>query len=506
VTLNAGGFPNGMNQAQRILKNILTLTTAQFVGSALSLLVVVLIARSLGAEKFGHYSMIMAIAAVFQLIADGGVNNIMIREMARKKNEISVWLGTTKSLIWILSVAAFGLMVIAFQFVTSDPQVRMAGYLMGAAVLATFHAVVYNSVFRAFEEMEYNALTFVSHKVLLLTLIALFLFFRFGLIGVVSAYLVSNVCLWMFSYYLVSVKYVRPRLRIDLSAWKSLLKDAIPLGVAAIVRRIGWQVDILILTSIGTASAVGYFSAAYKIIQAVNLIPSIVVIPLFPAFARLAMESAEKLGKIYEQSVKFLVILGLPVVIILMMLSDRIVKLCFGTAFSPSAGALTLLAWTVLFLFPTAIFASLFTALGQQRLFTLSCLAALTINVALDFALIPGMSFLGACIGTLAAEVTLFAIGNYFLVRLGYRLRPIGLLWKPVLAGGAMALVLVPVQQAALWVVAGGAVLSGAVYLALLLVLKAFSPQEKELGRQMLRGEWRKRGKSPPAEAGEGIG
>jgi O-antigen/teichoic acid export membrane protein len=495
-----------MNQAQRIIKNILTLTSAQFLGSLLTLVTVVLIARGLGAEGFGRYSLILAVATVFQLMADGGVNNIMIREMATKKNELSAWLGSTISLIWVLSILAFGLMVLVFQFVSPEPEVRRAGILMAFAVLAMFHSVVYNSVFRAFEEMEYNALTFLLHKMLILILVSAFMFFRPTLTAVVSAYPVSNVCLWIFSYYLVSKKYIRPRMHVDLAAWKTLLKEAVPLGIAAIVRRIGWQVDILILTSIGTAASVGFFSAAYKIIQAVNLIPSIVAVPLFPAFARLAVESSEKLGRMYERSIKFLVILGLPVVIVLMILSGWIVKVCFGGTFAPSADALTLLAWTVLFLFPTAIYSSLFTALGQQRLFTLSCLATLTINVALDFILIPRYGFIGACVGTLAAEIALFLIGYYFLSRSGHRFRFFTVLWKPISAGCAMAAILYPVREAPVWVVAPGAILSGAIYLAVLWLLKAFSEQEKELGRQILSGRLLKRARPGPGEAGGGIG
>ena len=77
---------------------------------------------------------------------------------------------------------------------------------MGAAVLATVHAMGYNSVFRAMEEMEYNAIGFLLHKVLLLGLIVFAIKSNAGLIGIALSYFISNISLWLFYYIIICKK------------------------------------------------------------------------------------------------------------------------------------------------------------------------------------------------------------------------------------------------------------------------------------------------------------
>ncbi|MBI3995990.1 MAG: flippase [Nitrospirae bacterium] len=481
-----------MRQVQRIAKNVVVLVGAEVIGSVLNLVTIALIARALGVGGFGRYSFVMAIVAVFQLVADVGVTNIFIREVATKKEELARWLGAAKSLVWCLSFLSFLLMVLAFRISSADPQIHLAGYIMGAAVLATFHAVVYNAVFRAFEEMEYNALGFTLHKILLLALVFTAITQGYGLIGIFTAYLAANLSLWVFFYSLVFKRHLRPRLRFDPGLWRTLLKESIPLGIGIIIRRIGWQADILILTAIGTPLSVGLFSAAYKIIQAVNLLPTVLAMPLFPVLSRLAVDSPQKLLKTYGQCVKIFCIVSLPIVVLLSELAPWIIRICFGPEFSGAAPALALLAAALLFLFPTALFSSLFTALGLQRLFTVSSGIALGINIVIDFLLIPSYGYIGACVGTLLAEITLFVIGSYYLARAGYRISLLPLLWRPFAAGAGMAALLLPVHWGGTWPLIGGLLFGGAGYLALLWVFKVFGPEEIELGMKLIEGRFRR--------------
>lgn len=467
-----------MKQSQRIAKNMTVTALSEAIGFALNLVTIVVIARHLGVDQFGKYSFMLAFVWIFQLIADSGLSNIMIREIAVRKDDLAYHLGVTKSLIWVFSLVAFTLIVLTIHIINPEKVVKEATQIMGLAVLATVHAVGYTSLFRAMEEMEYNALGFIFQKICLLGFILLVVRFGWGLRAIASAYLASNVSLWFFSYLVVRFRYLRPKMVIDVRVWWYYVSEAVPIGIASILRKITWQVDILILSAISTATSVGLFSAAYKVIQSLSQIPHAVSIPLFPVYSRLAKSSQDDLFMMYEKSLKFMYLLCIPLVVILITLARSIILVVYKPQFEASSLALQILSFSLIFLFPTAQFVYFFSALNRQRLYTISSLACLLINIVLDFTLIPKMGFLGACIGTLAAEVALFGIGMYFARHINKKVSPMRALWKPFVSGLAMWALLYPFRASSPGWMLLGVVLSSAAYILTNIMLKTFSRTE----------------------------
>jgi len=475
-----------MKQSQRIVKNIAVMIAAEIIGFSLNFVIIILIARYLGVTGFGHFSFIIAFVGIFQLIADSGLCNIMIREIAVHKDKFAYQLGVTKSLIWIFSIAAFLLIYLIINIINPDIEVRQATYIMGISTLAIVHAQGYTSVFRAMEEMEYNAMGFVLQKLVLLSLIIPVIKSELGLKEIAASFLAANIFLWFFYYIIISRRYSRPKMIINMGAWWYFITEAIPIGIAGILRKITWQVDILILSAIGTASSVGLFSAPYRIIHSANILPHTISVPLFPFFSRLARHSYHELFPAYEKSLKFMYLFSIPIVVILATLARSIVAILFGDTFEESYKALQILSLTLIFLFPAAQFIYLFSALGKQRLFTVSSIICLIINIILDFILIPKFDFIGACIGTLVAEIILFAIGIYFLKLIEKNVSFIRASWKPALSGFLMWIVLSQCKDVSLFWTVCGIVASILTYVSSIIILRTFSRSELSLIKESI--------------------
>src|ERR1700747_3045041 len=93
-----------MKQSQRIVKNVLAGGVAVGLGGLLQAAAIVLIARSVGVSDFGIYSFILAFAVFFQLLADTGLSNILMRELAKTPEKLAEILGAALALIWVLSI------------------------------------------------------------------------------------------------------------------------------------------------------------------------------------------------------------------------------------------------------------------------------------------------------------------------------------------------------------------------------------------------------------------
>jgi O-antigen/teichoic acid export membrane protein len=447
-------------------------------GAGLFFAAVVVIARYLGVDGFGNYSFIMAVVSVFQLIADMGVRNIVVRDLAVDPTAVRERLDVARTLLFCLSAVSLSGVVLVAWTLRLDPEVRDSMYLGGVAVIATFYALNYSAVLRAFDRMDTDILGFVLHKVLLLGLILGLTRTSWGLRGVFAATLVSNLGLYLYYRVLVGRTHGRARMSADFRAAWRLFRDSFPLGMAEVLRRITWQVDRLLLTAMGGPGAVGLFSAAYKPLEGLKPLADNIAIPLFPTFSRLAKTSRREVFELHERSLKLLYVLGCPAVWALAALADRITVLIFGEPFRAAGSSLAIVAPAGLLLVPTSIYPYLFTALGAQSRYTLSVGVSLVVNVALDLLLIPSLSYKGGAIASLASEAALFLCGAWMIARLGGTLGTVTLLWRPLVAGAGLGAACYLVKDLALPYVVLGCLGGLAAYCLLLVALQTFDRTE----------------------------
>lgn len=478
--------------AKRVMQNSILRVGGYSIGAGLHFAIIVIIARYLGAEGFGHFAFILAFTGIFQLIVDMGIRNILIRNIAVDKAHAAEKLSVARTLFWMLSLVSMGLIVLIANLLPITNEVRLSSYIAGLAVITTFHALGYSAVLRAFEKMDLDILGFVLHKVVFVGLAWAVSKTDFGLQGVFGAMLIANGFLYLYYRIIVGARYGRARLSLDLNAGWLLLKESFPLGIAEVLRRVTRHIDKLLLTALVTPVAVGLFSAAYKFLEAIGLFTNNLTISLFPIFSRLAEDSTERLFKAYEQSLKFLYIMGIPVAVILFVFAERIMLLFFGEGYREAAVVLRILAPAVVMILLTSIYGYLFTALRFQRKYIVCAAIALAVNTLLDIMLIPFYGYTGAAIGTLMAEISLFVSGAIMLRQIGARFVGIELLWRPLIAGICMGLVCYLFKDGIVAYLLLGAIGGLAVYAAVLLILQTFDKQELVLLRDAMR--FRQRG------------
>jgi O-antigen/teichoic acid export membrane protein len=475
-----------MKQSQRIVKNVFAGWLAVGFGGLIQLAAVALVARTVGVAQFGRYSFILAYAMFFQQLADLGLCNILIRELARAPERAREILGAALSLIWLLTAAAGVLMLLVTPLLHFLLETKLLTLLMGGATLAQFHAMGYGAVLRAREENELQGLGFFLHKTFFFILIAAALRCPAPLLGVVLAHLFPALFQWFFYRWLVGRRYGHVSLRADWSMWKYLLTNSMPVGGATALRLVSQQIDVLILTAMRDMRTVGLFSGPYRIAQALRFIPATMSMPLYPMYARIAhkQEGRQAVQVAYVRSVKYFLILGLPVTIIFAGFSRVLISVLLGPKYEE---AIVAMQWTGLAFLPFFIsdpLPFLLTALEEQRSVLACTVTSIAARLVLDVVLIPPLGFVGPCVAFFASEVLLLALMLWRLGHLGFKLPILKTGWKPVAAAACMI--------AALWPCLGCGVLltplacawAMAVYAVALWKLKIFDAEEVELARE----------------------
>ncbi len=468
-----------MKQSQRIVKNAVFGIGGSVIGGLVYLATVVIIARAVSVREFGEYSFVLAFAMFVNNVADSGLPRMLIREVAKDREGFVPIAGATFSLIWLISGVMCFLVCLVVPFLRFGADVKVSAIVMSFATLATFHAAGYAAVLRAFEDNELVHFGFVLHKVLLFGFVFLSIKLHFGLLGFVVGHLIASVALWNFHHLMVSRFCARIPLYFSMPLWKELILSALPLGGGVMLRQLALQLDVLVLTWFSNLTAVGLFSGPYRISMALRMIPQTLSLPLFPLYSRTAHFSPTRFEEAYRMSLKFFLLISIPMASFFMAWTEPILRIALGPKYLPAIPAMQLLGLGLIPFFLSTLFNYLFAALDQQKRFLVSTCVGSSLRLLLLFVLIPLFGFIGPAIAFVCAETVIVAIWIMQLARLGFPAQIASTMWRPLLAGAIMSAVLFSGQGTPSIVARiGVAALAISVYIIVLFALKTFSSKE----------------------------
>jgi O-antigen/teichoic acid export membrane protein len=488
----SGGHERFMKASQRVMKNAAWGVLSGVVGGGLQFLSVIVVARGLDVSVFGTYNFLLAFAVLFQFLADFGLANILVREIAQHPDQLRYLLGSAKGLMWLLFVLFVPILAIAV-FAQSVPgEVKAQSFVMGVASLSLLQGVSYAAVLRAFEDMEFNSIGFTLHKAVLLGLTIVSLKAGFGLWGLVLVNLAANLLLWLYYAQVVGWRFhLWVSLQKDIGLWKRMISEAIPLGGGLLLRQMGWQLDSLLLYWLVDSYSAGLFGGPYRLLLAVRVLSMILVVPLYPGLVRLAKSGMAEFWVSYDRALKWLGCLSVPGAIVFVFAPDTVLRTFLGPKFLASTTALQWFGLAFAPMFVSALFPYVFTALGRQRMFFCVTAVALVMRLLLELWLIPKFGYISACIIAAGCEVLPFAA---FVLMLGWD-RTRGMMADTFLKASLAGLVMGGILYAGQHYFGGEGqvvprllsfVIGGVAYFAMLYFLRVFSRDELASAKEAL--------------------
>jgi O-antigen/teichoic acid export membrane protein len=411
-----------MSTVGRVAKNTGVLIFADVTNKLLSLILVIYIARFLEDIGYGKYSFAVAFTAFFTVLINLGLNMLTIREIARDKSLAGKYFGNIIVIKMFLSVITFVLIVFIINMMHYPADTTMAVYLAGIAVILTSFSQLFRSIFTAFERMEYEAFLNIVKTIITVSLGLLVLFSGYGLIELVSVFVVAGIVDFCLSLFIMLIKFAKPTIEVDLAFWRRSISAALPFALLSVVGIIYLKIDTVMLSVMAGDAVVGWYSAAYTILLTMQFIPSIFSYAIFPSMSKFFVSSKDALKTTLEKSSKYLFIIGLPITIGIILLGDKIVLIIYGTKFTNSVIALQILSLYLPLRFINFTLYPTLYAIDKQMSATFSVTISAVANVVLNLLLIPILSFAGAAIATVLTEIFLFALYFYFISKYFHRI------------------------------------------------------------------------------------
>jgi len=410
-----------MKTARTIIKNTVVLISGEVVGKFLALVFTIYMARYLQVEGFGVLSFGLAFAGMFGLFADIGFFELTIREVSRDKSAALKYFSNIATLKLIIMVPVFGSMFAFINLMGYPLQTIQVVYILGASMILDSISMIFNSTFQAFEEMEYISIAKIIKNLLLLggTFTAIFL--GMGILAFASLYLFASLITLLFDVFISLRKFIVPKLSFDKDFCNWLLKEGVPFWTSSAFVVILNQTDKIMLSFLVDDSAVGIYSAAFRIVYTMNFIPIMFVSAIYPATSRLFLTSKDSLKELFERSFKYLLIAGILFVIVVNSYSDLIIVRIFGEGYSASILCLEILIWASLFIFLDIGYSNLLRSTDRQVLVMYVTILIASLNIVLNLVLIPMYSYIGASYATLFSRIVAFLIFSAIVMKGDFR-------------------------------------------------------------------------------------
>ncbi|PIN86221.1 hypothetical protein COV19_05425 [Candidatus Woesearchaeota archaeon CG10_big_fil_rev_8_21_14_0_10_44_13] len=406
-----------MDLTKRLIRNIASLFCSEVVSRFLLFVVGIYLVRYLGAEELGKYTFIIVFVGLFGFIGDLGLSTLLIREISFNLKKTREYLGNFLMIQFILSIIVFFLIIITINVIDYPPLIKKAVYIAASGIFFGTLLKPFSSVLAAYEEMHYMAgVSFLSNLANAIMIIGI-IWLKQGLLALSIVFLIFYIFQFLLYALFCSIKCATPKFVIRFELWKHLSKEVLPFFLIMSFGILYNKIDIIMLSKMQGDAAVGYYGAAYKIIDLLIVLSSILGGVIFPVlskyFAKKDMVSLKKVG---YKAIKYLASLSLPIAVGTTLLSARIIIFLFGAEFGASSVALTILIWVIPLQFILGIIYNILLSVKKTILYAKIMGFGVLLNILLNLVLIPEYSYIGASISTLASELTIFLI-VMFMVR-----------------------------------------------------------------------------------------
>jgi len=467
---------DGVRLRPRVARNFVVLLVLRVGVPLISTVLVFALARVLGAEGLGRYTVAFTLLYFFNTVAPLGLYTLITRDGARDRRALervlahALTLSTAASLLLTLAMAAAGL---SFY---DDPATRRAILILSLSIVPFALGSQLEGAFAAVERMEFIAVGVLLESVVKVGAGLGLLLAGSGLEGILWAAVVARFLSTAVSMYLLRTSGIEVSFGVDARGLRRLAASTPTFLLTAVFATLYWRIDVFMLSEMRPVSDVGLYGGAWRLLEIAITIPQSLCFALYPPVANAIGAQPGTVRRLGSMAARYLFAVSVPAAVCTMLVGSSVLALLYGDSFRPAAGTLTVLMWTVVPYGWVRYNAYVLIAAERQRVdLALNVLMCL-VNVALNLFLIPAYGYFGAAVATLISVCVYWEAQNLYLRRQlpGYA-APLGIEPVPLLATALTAF--------AVWIlrdrsVVAGLVLAGPLYLGVLLAGRFFTAGE----------------------------
>ena len=378
--------------------------TGSFVVRILAFVASVFVVRAVGPSDFGTFAFSLTLAMVFALCVNFGVDDWLVREIARAPEETDELVGHAALLrlaaipVGLVGALSLGLAGHANWLLT----ICLATY----GVLHSYMLLVC-AVFRGRGRQRIQALLLSTQMALIAAASIAATWLTGRIVFVAAAYAGACVFSLVIGYALLLRDGVRPRYQWRPAVWAQLIRTGLPFWLNLTGLLVLDRLAVASVAVLCDATTLGWFSVAYNLVLALMNLPMAAVAAVFPVLTRTAERSPDLLEGMVSDLIRYSMVVSLTVAASLHILAPLLVPLLFGASYEPSIPALRLLTLSVPAQFLNVLLVNVLEAADRQRSCAAGMFQALVVATPFCFVATERWGLEGASLAYVVAHLVL---------------------------------------------------------------------------------------------------
>lgn len=396
---------------QTIIKNAFWLTFAEVAVKIISFFLFIWFARYFGPEDYGKLTFALSFVALFAFFVDFGFSTVVSREIAKDDSKTSQYVSSVLIIESILGVLTFLAMVLLTLFLKRDPITVWLIYVLGISTILDSITLFLQAVFCGKERMEYVAASKIIQGLVSLGIIFFLIFSKkIGLVGVGYAYITASLISMLSALFMVRMNGTSFSIKIDIAFWKKVLKESWPIGLISFSALIFQSFDSIIIGITRTSQEVGLYNASSRVVFGTYFVLGILFSIFLPPISRAFKNNDSNLSSIVRKYALFIFGFGLPLGVGGFIVSEELIGLLYGSAYSGSVLPFKILSLSLILIFAAGFYGHCLIFFNKQKLFLKANLIGLTVNLFLNIVLIPKFGIVGASIVAVITQMCILLI------------------------------------------------------------------------------------------------
>ena len=377
------------------------------------------VCRVIEADGVGQVNFFQSIISYISLFTCLGIPMYAIREIARDRNDVVKMNRTATEILLLHSMLTLvGYIIVAILCLTVPQiQVNIPLFLI-LSLTIFFTAIGCEWFYQGIEDFKYITIRGLIIKTISVILLFIFVKSKADLLYY-GCYTVLGVLGGNIFNFFRLRKYIhRENIIFSELHIKRHIKPVLKVFSFSVVTSIYLQLNTVLLGFFKNALAVGYFTAATKVMQMLLQMSSCLGSVMMPRASHLIAERKDsEFNNLIQKSYDFTLAIAMPIMVGLIFCAPSLITALCGVKFEHSILPSQIIAPIILMVAISNVFGvQVLFPKGKINIVTLCCGIGAVADLILNLCLIPFFSYIGTSIAYLGAEVAT-TVSMYFIGR-----------------------------------------------------------------------------------------
>jgi stage V sporulation protein B len=372
-------------------------------------------------EDFGLYRVTVGVVSIINAVIVTATQQTVSKYISQEEEKAdSVKSKALKLQVLVGGIAALGFFLLAPVIAGYLNDERLINYLRLASLITlsySFYAV-FIGYFNGQKKFLTQAIVDMAYSTLKLSFIVLFVWLGFGVMGGIGGFALAAASVLALSAIFAGKGYRQGEVQaVDLFKFQSNIL------LFTLLLNLLQKVDLVLVKALSSPDATlasinaGDYSAAVDIANITYQIIISITFVVFPLVSQSTFaDEKEKTRSYISNTVRYSLMIMAIVATLFSANAKAVLSLAFTAAYQPGSGALSVVAYGMLFFGMLYVLTTIISASGQPKVSLMIGAVTLAASATLNYLLIPAYGLTGAGVSTTAAMLFGAVIASVYLL------------------------------------------------------------------------------------------